>query len=109
MIGVDLDTLNHFNLVKTYFNAKYIADKIKGAHVDIYLSSSGRGYHVVIRGIESNADVRAYLGDDPNRLYESERRAGFGLRPPDDILFDRKRIRNGKWKRRKQIEAWTVI
>lgn len=109
MIGVDLDTLNHFTLVKTYFNARCIADSVKDAYVDMYKSSSGRGYHVVIRGIESNADVRAYLGDDPNRLYESERRAGFGLRPTDDILFDRKRIRNGKWKRRQKIEAWTVI
>lgn len=101
--------MNHFNFVKTYFNAKNIADSIEGAYVDIFISSSGRGYHIVIQGIETNIDVRAYLGDDANRLYESERRAQFGLKPPDDILFDRKRIRYGKWKRRRKIEAWTVI
>ncbi len=109
MLGIDLDGSNHFRLMKVLFNAKHMFGNAPDVHIKLFRSSSGNGYHIEIHGIESNADIRAQLCDDPCRLFESERRAGFGIRKLDDYLFDRKRVYNGEWKKRVEIYEWQIV
>lgn len=109
LLGVDLDSENHFQLLKSYFNAQYAVRNLDDIDIKLFKSSSGHGYHIEIHGIESDADMRASLCDDPYRIYESERRSRFGLSKLDDILFTKKRVFSGKWKRRVEIQEWQII
>jgi len=94
-IGIDLDSLNQFVLLKTYFNVKYM---FPNREIEIAYSPSGRGYHIRIlfpKGVknELNLKAREILGDDPCRIDISYRKWRLGERYID-VLFNWK---NGKW------------
>ena len=81
-LGVDLDRPSQFELLKTYFNARFITGNVKNVKV----FRTGKGYHIKI-DVPTNVFHRAGLGDDRDRLYLSELRGG------DDVLFDYKESR----------------
>lgn len=79
-LGIDLDKPTMLNLLKAYFNARWI-----GGKVEVY--RTGKGYHLRVKNIKTSTSLRAWLGDDKDRLYLSEMRGG------DDVLFHWKRNR----------------
>lgn len=85
-VGVDLDRKNRFQLLKSYYNAKYLFP-----HNEIMVYNTNRGYHIEILGIKSNIEARALLCDDPERIRKSEQRMRIMNRDFDDILFDMKK------------------
>ena len=86
-LGIDLDTKNQFKLLKTYFNARWIANKL-GGKVEVY--ETNKGYHIKIVGVKTNLFHRLGLGDDPERIYLSELRGGY--EHADDVLFNLKKL-----------------
>ena len=89
-LGIDIDSFNQFKLLKTYFNAKWLAEKLNGK-VELYQTK--HGYHIKIIGVKTNLFHRLGLGDDPERIYLSELRGGYEF--ADDVLFDVKELRKG--------------
>lgn len=97
-IGVDIDNTNYFNMLKTYYNAKYMfPDK----EVRVYRSSSGNGFHIEVIGVPSTLVPRLTLGDCRNRVGYSVQRSltsetaeEFAVGNPrlDDILFTTKTL-----------------
>ena len=86
-IGIDLDSKDQFNLLKTFFNARYMfPDK----EIRVYETRSG--YHIEILGVKSNLTARRTLGDDPYRLWFSEERMRIFGKEFDDVLFN---VKNG--------------
>lgn len=91
-IGVDIDSHNQFNLLKTYFNASNFG-------IVTVEQTPSKGYHLKIYGnftVEEGLQIRRLLGDDSNRIKMDEDK----LRNPllnkiFDTLFDGKYI-NGK-------------
>ncbi|MEM0121275.1 MAG: hypothetical protein QXZ22_08620 [Sulfolobales archaeon] len=61
MIAIDLDSKNQLQLLKVYFNARHISDKVE-------VFETQRGYHILVWGIKHNIDLRRYLCDDTDRI-----------------------------------------
>ncbi len=94
-LTVDLDTHNQFQLLKTYFNAKWLASNInKKADVKVYITK--HGFHIRVKGVKTNIHHRCGLGDDKERIYLSEIRGGVDY--ADDVLFNIKYLKRGDGK-----------
>jgi len=92
-ISIDRDDFNHFKLLKTYFNMKWLSK-----YVEVNLT--GGGYHIIgefkDRTPEQNINVSRALGDCKGRLNLDEDRIKSGLGEYYmEILFYEK-IKDGK-------------
>jgi len=90
-IGVDLDSNNRFQMLKTYFNAKQFGQ------VDVY--KTRHGFHVRIHrqvGLAENLQIRRLLGDDAERLGWDEIKLLIGLDDWVDTLFNEKMGSDGQ-------------
>jgi len=110
-VGVDLDSPSQFQLLKTYFNTRYMfPDK----EIEIYRSANGEGYHIIVYGVKSTLKVREMLGDCSDRMRYSEKRSGIietGDEVVDDVMFDTKmyhRCRITKMRHRERISEWNL-
>lgn len=92
-VGVDLDSPSEFELLKSYFNAKYA---FPGKKIRLYVSSGGDGIHIEVYGVKSNLTIRRCLGDCVDRMSYSELRSKnkdnvesfvYGDPDADDVLF----------------------
>lgn len=92
-VGIDLDSVSEFKLLKSYFNAK---NMFPGKKIRLYISSGGEGYHIEIYGVKSNLTIRRCLGDCADRMSYSELRSKnkdnvesfvYGEPQADDVLF----------------------
>ena len=99
-LGIDLDTNNQFKLLKTYFNAKWLADHLGGK---VKLFKTKKGYHIRLIGIKTNIFYRYGLGDDRDRIYLSELRGGTEF--ADDVLFE---IKWGKKNEEELDDDWIL-
>lgn len=75
-ISVDIDVDNQFDLMKKYFNMKWIVG-------NVISYKTGGGYHLLSekrdRTLKQNIDVRRTLGDCKGRLNLDEDRLNAGL------------------------------
>ena len=46
-LGIDIDTKNPFELVRRYYNAKYITGK------EVVIEETKKGYHLRVEGVKS--------------------------------------------------------
>lgn len=99
-LGIDIDSKNQFKMLKTYFNAKWLAENL-GGKVELYETS--KGYHIRVRGVKTNIHYRCGLGDDRERIYLSEIRGG--IEHADDVLFQ---IKWGKENEHKLDDDWIL-
>ncbi len=71
-LGIDLDSPTRLQLLRSYFNAKYMfPDK----EIKVFRSSGGDGYHIEIWGVKSTLSIRRTLGDCIDRMMYSEIRS----------------------------------
>lgn len=71
-ITLDLDEPSQLKLLKAYYNLR------RFGNVEIRRSASGRGYHMIVRGLqisyEDSLTIRAMLGECETRLrFDSEK------------------------------------
>lgn len=114
-LGVDLDDVTEFQLLKAFFNAKYLfPDKV----VRVFRSSNGKGYHVIVYGVKSTLKVREMLCDCEQRREYSEFRSGLrgmvtGDEVVDDVMFGYKFIhtKSGELieRKRDEISEWNLM
>ena len=100
-IGIDLDNMSQFTLLKTYFNARYFY-----RDYPIEVKATAHGVHIRIykvHSIEENLNARRLLGDDSTRLFVDEIRLRMGLDDWIDTLFNWKR-KKGKTTREEKEE-----
>ena len=100
-IGIDIDSYSH-GIVKhdptkmliSYLNARFMFPDTR-----IEVRTTRKGFHIKICkqvSVEEDIQVRRLLGDDPERLFWSEKHIAWNM--PEwmaDVLFDSKE-RNGK-------------
>jgi len=89
-IGVDLDTKNRFNMLKTYFNGLRLGE------TRVY--ETNHGFHVKIEklvNVDENMEARRTLGDDIKRLEIDEKKIDIGLFRFVDTLFTHKKYPDG--------------
>jgi hypothetical protein len=88
-VTVDLDKCGYLRLLMTYFNARYLT----GREPEIRRSASGRGYHLIVRGLRTTWDgcfvLRRLLGDDGTRVLFDEASVR-----PRQVLWESKRGRH---------------
>ena len=92
-LGIDLDECSELEMLKAYFNTKYMfPDKT----VKVFQSSGGDGYHIRVHGVKSRLSIRRTLGDCRMRMEYSEMRSKnkdnkelFVFSDPlvDDVMF----------------------
>ena len=88
---VDLDTLNQFKFLRAYLYLKRLSKRM-----EVWLSSSGGGYHVVGYGLrldqQGAIELRRLLGDDLNRIRFDEETLTkpLGRRKPMQVLYDKR-------------------
>lgn len=90
-IGVDIDNNNIYELLFRYFQAR---DMFPDSHIDVEVSSSGKGFHIIIykeNTILENIFYRALLNDDDRRLILSLRKLYMNNNMPYfDLIFNKK-------------------
>ncbi len=93
-IGFDIDGGNVSKLLRLYFALKKVFPRSK---IDVYVSSSRRGFHVIVRkkvSVLENLYWRALLGDDNIRISLNLRKMFSNPNESfNDVLFD---IKKGK-------------
>lgn len=74
-VGIDIDSNNMFNLLKTYFNAKRFGE------VGVYKTNGGFHIHINMpnRTKPMNLHIRRILGDCKNRLIIDEQKYLLGM------------------------------
>jgi hypothetical protein len=98
-LGVDKDTKNQFEILKTYFNLKYVDENAK-------VIEGKRGYNF-ISSLPSSVELRAFLGDDPDRLWHSQIRAMIHKNEVMDIIFTKKKYA-GKWTKKEEVNLMSM-
>ena len=104
-IGIDIDSHNRLNLLKTYFNARYF---FPGARIEV--KATAQGFHFRIfqqHTIKQNLKVRMALGDDPMRIFADEQRMYIGLEEWVDTLFSVK-AKGGKINRERDCNVLSL-
>jgi len=99
-LGVDKDTKNQFEVLKTYFNLKYLDPDAK-------VLEGKRGYNFVSK-LLSSVELRAYLGDDADRLWHSQIRAMIHKNEVMDIIFTSKKYAGKKWIKKEEINLMSM-
>jgi len=106
-IGIDLDSNNRFQMLKTYFNASHLGK------VEVY--KTRKGFHVIVRrrtDLARRLEIRRMLGDDPERFGWDETKMWLGLYDWIDTLFNVKRHVDGRIYSEEQVnpfsEAWKI-
>lgn len=99
-VTVDLDNPSQLQLLKTYFNMKQLGE------VEVCISSSGKGYHLIVSGLpltfQKALELRRLLTDDNNRIWFDE----YGHKnKPKQVLFTKKGKRKIEWIDEKAILA----
>jgi len=83
-VTVDKDNPTVLELMKTYFNMKYLFGKEPELRVS---KSGGLNHHFVVRGLKisflDSLNLRRFLGDDLNRIHLDE----IGVGKPRQVLF----------------------
>ena len=101
-ISIDIDDFDVRRVLLTYVNAKKF---FKDSKIEVEISSSGSGFHVIIHkdvSVMDNLMYRAVLGDDPVRIAYSLRRYAMLNEPYTvDILFVKK---DGKYVKKIDID-----
>ena len=101
-IGIDIDSMSH-GIVKhdptkmliSLINARYMFP-----NTPIEVRTTRKGFHIKIRkkvSVQEDIQIRRLLGDDPERLFWSERHLEWNM--PDwtiDVLFNSKQRLNMK-------------
>jgi len=97
-IGVDLDSKNRFQMLKTYLNGRRFGE------TEVW--ETRNGFHVKIKKTvtaQKNILVRHTLGDDPLRLQCDEAKVELGLHNLVDTLFTEKWYPDGTYSKAEQI------
>lgn len=92
-IGIDMDHKNTLRLLKTYFNARMIAEPVG-------VMETKHGFHLRIpkrASLWRQIEVRLMLSDCKGRLAFDELKLDIGLPELYDTLFELKKGRDGKW------------
>jgi len=92
-VGVDLDRVSFLELLKTYFNARYVCGRVK-----VYRTRHGFHLRLVFDAPvppEKKIELRRALGDDPMRLALDEVRLAKRAFSGFDTLFMIKKYADG--------------
>lgn len=108
-LGVDLDSENQLELLKTVFNS------FQFGYPRVF--KTRHGYHVEVSRfdgepwtLQQSLEVRRSLGDDPLRLAYDEMKVYAGLQELVDTLFHGKRGRDGvRYTRGEPLDWFTVV
>lgn len=97
-ITLDLDEPSELKLLKAYYNLRQFGN------VEVRRSSSGRGYHMIVRGLPISYDasllIRAMLGECKTRLrFDSEKNM-----KPKQILWSAKTTKGRRHEVRRIME-----
>ena len=98
-LGIDKDTKNQFEVLRTYFNLRYLDPDAK-------VLEGKRGYNFVSK-LLSSVELRAYLGDDADRLWHSQIRAMIHKNEVMDIIFTSKKYA-GKWTKKEEVNLMSM-
>ena len=104
-IGIDLDKVSRFTLLKTYFNARYFYPD-----VPIDVKATAHGVHIRIHkknSLQENINARRLLGDDSTRIFADEMRIRMGLPEWVDTLFNFKH-KHGKTTREESMNILSL-
>lgn len=102
-IGIDLDKPSILTRLFAFYNLSFVNTEEESHEIRIFRSCSGSGFHLELRGVAPNLNLRRACRDDPKRLIISERRYGIAR---FDVLFQEKRSdfqRNKSWRKRERI------
>jgi len=91
MLGIDLDSKNHFRMLKVYFNAKAI--------VEPDIKETQHGFHLRLPldvDIQDQLTIRHLLSDCKERMAWDEIKLQMGLVELVDTLFEAKQGKDDK-------------
>jgi len=103
-VGIDLDKPSILTRLFAYHNLNSVNFNGNAHEIRIFISTSGKGFHLELIGVKPNLELRRACRDDVKRITISESRQHLGARW--DVLFHEKRsdFRKDKaWKKREPI------